>query len=525
MKVKGLIPSRLASSPRTEPTKETEVDIQSVAYCTIMEWVSTGRDFQQFKYITKDTAVSAPSVRVLFLYLTKTDDSAQISYGYNPVNVIPVTENIDDILKQLNDALGIAFYRCTLTSESHTPAGYPTKGLMIDRRRYRPDAGAGDCWINLLTVTQAIADLVEDPDHQEVVIQNWHPQPVPSLEYRLRFKYDPNFLSIYDKATSSAKIDYESSFPPDDGSGDWFYGVISKVADFGRHGALGYASNDMHRGGITPFGSYHIKPPQLVFWMARLKGYSNIMVMLNYDIRNRPDLTNYTSIAMDMANIGIDGEPMNRWGVLDYEQMQYWGPKGWHYQPQAGYGEVQKPWTMRTVFPLLPLMINPYLFDRQWTESGIAMRKQNNAPYPWFTYLYKIPYAPAWMKLNVLADAGTLPAGESMLLNMMFNVLAEERDDSTIISFSGSHPNAPAPGQAVADNRSYNQIRFAVHTIPAGQMIWDVMDESKGENVPGYINRRLDEVGAIDLLYTPYPVTEKFSDFVGKALLTAGYKP
>jgi len=135
MKVKVLGSDRLANKPRSGPTKETDVKIESVAFATIMEWQSTGRDYQQFVHITDDTTVSAPAVRVLFLYLTKTDDSANLAYDYNPVNVLPITENIDGVLDQLTKALDKAFYKCHIRHESLTPAGYPTKGLMIDRRR------------------------------------------------------------------------------------------------------------------------------------------------------------------------------------------------------------------------------------------------------------------------------------------------------------------------------------------------------------------------------------------------------
>ncbi|MCB0187344.1 MAG: hypothetical protein KDE31_23915, partial [Caldilineaceae bacterium] len=333
------------------------------------------------------------------------------------------------------------------------------------------------------------------------------------LEYRLTFPYDPDFAQRYKDATSHALIDFAHSFPPDDGSGDWFYSAIAKVCDLGRHGAISYAGQELHRSGFTPFMAMGIKPPQMTFWMARFRGYTNLMAMLNYDIRNRPDITNYTSIAMDMAK----GDTDPHWTTADFTSMQYHGPN-FQYTPNAGFGEVPTPWTRNAVYPTLPLMTVPLLFDRAWTAEFITNRKKLGAPYPWFYGLYAAANQPTWMKLLKVSDVGPLPAGDSDLLRTLFNVLAWRGNQSTIFTLSGVSPSVQVPGQAEADMTAYNKIRFAAYTIPDDQMIWDVMDKDAGENVPGYVQRRLNEPGVVDFLYDPYPVQEKFVDVLKREL-------
>ncbi|MCB0105160.1 MAG: hypothetical protein KDE53_04615, partial [Caldilineaceae bacterium] len=209
IKVKAIKPTnRGGTKPRSSPVTLTELDPANIAFCTLLEWRSTGRDFQQFHRLAEGDTVAAPSVRLLFIYLIHPNDSANLAYDYNPVNLLPVTEEIDDALAQIQDALGITLYKCKLTYESLIPTGFATKGLMIDNKRYKPDQAVGDCWINLLSVTEV---LPSSQTSQTIVIANQHPQPVPPLEYRLSFPYDPDFAKRYADATSHALVDFPHS--------------------------------------------------------------------------------------------------------------------------------------------------------------------------------------------------------------------------------------------------------------------------------------------------------------------------
>ena len=228
-------PNRGGTKPRTGPVVKTDIDPANIAFCTLLEWQLTGSDFQQFRYMKEGDTVAGSSVRVLFVYLIHPDDSGKVSYSYNPVNVLPVTEDIDATLDQIKQALGIAIYKCAMIYESLTPPGYPTKGFLLDRKRYKPTDGVGDCWINLLSITEVLAP---DETEQQIVIANYHPQPVPPLEYRLKFESDPDFARRYKNATNHAAGDFANSFPPDDGSGDWFYQSIAATLDIPRRYAL-----------------------------------------------------------------------------------------------------------------------------------------------------------------------------------------------------------------------------------------------------------------------------------------------
>jgi hypothetical protein len=234
--VKALVSNLTYSKPRSGPTVTTQVDYADIAFAQLLQWESTAKTSQNLSSVTVDK-LAAGGVFILALWLVRPEDSANVSRKFSPFNVLLVTEGIEDTLKALQDQ---GMYKVNLKSETLNPPNFTTQGLLLDGKRARITIGdSADGWVNVKTVTEAQPPI----DRQELVIKNYHPIPLPSLEYRFYVASDER---LYKLIHGEPVVDYAGTFPPDDGSGDWFYMALTASLDMPRrYAALGTKYTDL----------------------------------------------------------------------------------------------------------------------------------------------------------------------------------------------------------------------------------------------------------------------------------------
>ncbi len=180
--IKALVPDPKGKGPRNGPTVDTEIDAGKIAFAQVMSWNATDSTGQRFELIGRDDEVAPGAVKLLAIFLVDAVDSANVTAKFSPFNVLftPVFDRA--AIQDFFYYIGQSWCKTTVLRELLTPTGFNTIGMVLDGKRIKVGRSQGDIWINVDTVTEVLA---QSGNEQGFVIKNYHPQPVPTLEYRL----------------------------------------------------------------------------------------------------------------------------------------------------------------------------------------------------------------------------------------------------------------------------------------------------------------------------------------------------
>lgn len=247
-KVKALVSDPKSSKPRAGPTVVTEIDLNNIAFVELLQWVSTDATGHRFEHITTDLMKAPGAVDVLAIWLVRPEDSAGISKKFTPYNVLFVTEGVDDFLQfqTVQYKLGQNWGKLTIHREVLTPPSFNAPPLTLDGKRIKLMRGNGDVWVNLKAVTDL---LLPTANEQGLVFRNYHPLPLPTLEYRIFT--DPLPAEAQRRAAAFAdgiKPVTFNAVTPAYVNGEWGPGLVRN-----QDGSLGYLreNSDFRRFTLT----------------------------------------------------------------------------------------------------------------------------------------------------------------------------------------------------------------------------------------------------------------------------------